>query len=90
MGTEAAMAFHILLAGASWSRRIVPCHERGHNHRHKKHKEDFCSALCGQEIIRDRNNYCNIAMFNPSFSPNWCPLCIEEASNLYGLAVRMS
>ncbi len=70
------MKFHITTASI-YKARIVLCHETGRFHRHKKHKEEYCNAVCGTEIVRDKDKFCSLAIANPrDWNYDWCRDCV--------------
>ena len=68
--------FHII-ADIPYRTRVVPCYETGRFHRHKKHKEEFCNAVCGREVVRERDRFCSIIIANPrDWKYDWCRDCV--------------
>ena len=72
------MAYHIIPVIFSYHSRRVPCHERGRFHRHKTHIEEFCYAVCGQEVVRGRDDFCSISIATPDWNYAWCRECVES------------
>ena len=67
------MAYHIIPPGAYYRSRRVRCYESGRYHRHQSHEEEYCFALCGKEVVRGRDDYCNLSIANPVvWSYDWC------------------
>ena len=79
------MAFHLLPLNASYESRMVPCTKTGYGHRHQRHKEEYTSALCGTEIIKDGGNYCNVSLYRDGLRPS-----NRETSRFHALKARPS
>lgn len=72
---------HILAPDAYYRVRVVR-HQTGHAHRHRRHKDQFTSALCGAEVIKDQvGRAVNLTAFNPILSKNWCPECWDKVES---------
>ena len=81
------MAYHILPPNADYRSWKVRCHETGRFHRHQTHVEEYTTALCGAEVIKDSGNYCNIDIFADLPRPsNLCRRC-EERGKAFSRAV---
>ena len=74
------MSYHIIVA-THYHERRVPCNETGRYHRHKTHVEQYTTALCGREVTKGKDGFCNLSIANPVEWPrNWCRSCIEAVS----------
>jgi len=69
--------YHIIHANADYSSRRVRCYESGRYHRHKTHVEEYVRAVCGTELIRNRDKFCNIGIATPSWDYDWCHKCVR-------------
>ena len=80
--------FHIIPPISDYRRRSVLCNEP--RHRHRRHVEEYTTAHCGLEVVRDRDQYLNIGVVDPVGRPEgmgnvpgggprpWCVDCVSD------------
>ena len=61
---------------AGYQVRMVPCHETGSLHHHKRHREYFTTALCGAEALKDQGHYNACLLLNGLKPPRVCSSCL--------------
>ena len=69
---------HILPPDAYYGTRRVVCNETGRYHRHKSHDEQFTYAYCKTEVVKGRDDFVNLTIFNPAMKSLWCRECFES------------
>ena len=74
------MAFH-LIKQESYSFRTVPCGPQCNKmcilSNPPEHRQDYTFAMCGREMIRYQDNYCNAGIARPQWNNDWCIECIN-------------
>ena len=73
------MPFH-MISQPTYNIRTVPCGAECSSdcidNDPREHRQDYATALCGLEVVRHRDEYCNVDIANPQWEHDWCVECV--------------
>ena len=75
------MPYHIVSEDAKYYSRVLECKETEDHHKyHDKCMRQFIISLCGQELVRYKDEYCNTGIADHVYmtsSRHWCIPCVS-------------
>ncbi len=69
--------YHIIHYHAQYTTRRIPYYVSGPNHRRKTRLEEIVKSVCGETLVVNKDQFCNLSIVTPSWNYDWCHDCVR-------------